>query len=158
MGGLVCLALRFVVFIGDRKMNKDWTYIDEAEPITSDVTAVHCDTRDFAVICRDKVYTKEDNKEIYRLLHGAKINEKFLIAQDKIIPWLKQIESIAGGKNKWRMLNFSNVNTSLGWLKYIRFYRYYEDKFVVCGSYSSPIDWSKCDESTLEKKYLCAHS
>lgn len=140
------------------KMNKDWTYIYEAEPITSGVTAVHCDTRDFAVIYRDKAYTKEDNKEVYRLLHGAKINEKFLIAKGKIIPWLKQIESIAGGKNKWRMLNFSNVNTSLGWLKYIRFYRYHEDQFVVCDSYSSPIDWSKCDESTLEKEYLCAHS
>ena len=46
-------------------MNKDWTYIYEAEPITSGVTAVHCDTRDFAVIYRDKAYTKEDNKEVY---------------------------------------------------------------------------------------------
>lgn len=138
-------------------MTNNWTPIDQAAEVDPPITGIHCDTRDFAVTYSYTTYTKKDHKEVYRLLHGEKINERFLIPQDEIIPWLKNIEALSGGKNKWRCLNFTHIKTRLGWLKYIRFYRYTEHTFVVCDSYSTPIDWRGCNEETLEKEHLHTH-
>lgn len=138
-------------------MIDNWKPIDQAPEVGPLVTGIHCDTRDFAVKYGYATYTKEGDKEVYRLLHGSKVNENFLIREGEIIPWLKRIEAMAGGKAEWRCLNFTHITTTRGWLKYIRFYRYTEDTFVVCDSYSNPIDWRACSEETLEKEYLNAH-
>ena len=138
-------------------MINNWIPIDQAPEVDPLITGIHCDTRDFAVTYSYTTYTKKDHKEVYRLLHGSKVNEKFLIHKDEIIPWLKRIESMAGGKAEWRCLNFTHITTTKGWLKYIRFYRYTEDTFVVCGQFNVPIDWRACSEETLEKEYLNAH-
>ncbi len=134
-----------------------WTYIDQVPKIYDGVMAVHCDTRDFEITYSDRLPKKDDDTDLYRLLHGAKINEHFLIHKDRIIPWLKEVETIAGGKKKWRCLNFNGVNTRLGWLKYIRLYRYNQDMFVVCDCYGDPFYWSLCTEENLDKEYLGAH-
>ena len=139
-------------------MTDNWNHISLAQTIWSIVESVHCDTRDFAVNYTYTTYTKEDHKEVYRLLHGGKINEKYLIPQDRILPWLAEMERISGGRNEWRCLNFTHIKTALGWLKYIRFYRYTGDTFVVCDSYNTPIDWRGCNEQTIEKEYLNTHS
>jgi hypothetical protein len=134
-----------------------WTYIDNVFKIYRDVKSVHCDTRDFAVAYSDRLPQKDDNANLYRLLHGSKINERFLIHKDRIIPWLKEVETIAGGKAEWRCLNFNGIDTRLGWLKYIRMYRYNQDMFVVCDSYGDPICWDLCTEENLDKESLGAH-
>lgn len=138
-------------------MTTDWTHISETPAVGPHITAIHCDTRDFTVLYHDLPYTKEEDKEVYRLLHGGKINERFLIPQGEIIPWLKHIEAISGGRCEWHCLNFTHIKTALGWLKYIRFYRYTPHLFVVCDSYSTPIDWQRCSEQTIEKEYLNTH-
>lgn len=138
-------------------MSDTWMPIHEASEAEPLVTAIHCDTRDFAVMYSHTTYTRQDYKEVYRMLHGGKINEKFLIPKSEILPWLKEMERISGGRNEWRCLNFTHVKTELGWLKYIRFYRYKGDMFVVCDSYSTPFDWRGCNEYTIEKEYLNAH-
>lgn len=139
-------------------MNNNWTSITEAPAVDPLITAIHCDTRDFAMTYSYTTYTKEDHKDVFRLLHGGKINEKFLIEKEEILPWLAEMERISGGRNKWRCLNFTHIKTALGWLKYISFYRYTDNTFVVCDSYSTPIDWQGCNEQTIEKEYLNAHS
>ena len=134
-----------------------WNHISIIE-IGQYKESVHCDTRDFFVAFGNRVYTKEKDKEVYRLLHGSKINEKFLIRRHEILPWLMEMERISGGRNKWRCLNFSHITTAKGWLKYIRFYRYKDDAFVVCDDYYNPIDWRQCNEQTIDKECLNAHS
>lgn len=139
-------------------MKIPWLHISETPAADPFVTEIHCDTRDFAVTYSYTTHTKEDHKEVYRLLNGPKINERYLMHQDQIIPWLRSIEAISGGRNEWRCLNFTHITTTKGWLKYIRFYRYTAEQFVVCDSYSTPIDWQRCNEQTIEKEYLNAHS
>ena len=138
-------------------MTNIWTPIDQAPEVDPLITGIHCDTRDFAVTYSYTTYTKKDHKEVYRLLHGGKVNDKFLMQQDEIIPWLKRIEAMAGGKAEWRCLNFTHITSTRGWLKYIRFYRYTEDTFVVCDWFNTPIDWRACSEETLEKEHLHTH-
>lgn len=136
-------------------MTTPWTHISEAPAVGPHFTAIHCDTRDFVVMYSCTTCSQHDQKEVYRLLHG-KINERFLIPQGEIIPWLKHIEAISGGRCEWRCLNFTHIKTALGWLKYIRFYRYTTHLFVVCDDGNAPIDWQRCSEQTIEKEYLNA--
>ena len=138
-------------------MTDNWTPIDQAPAVDPLITGILCDTRDFAVTYSYTTHSKKDHKEVYRLLHGGKVNDKFLIREDEIIPWLKRIEAMTGGKAGWRCMNFTHINTTKGWLKYICFYRYTEDTFVVCDWFKTPIDWQACSEETLEKEYLNAH-
>ncbi len=135
----------------------EWLPIEYFQYIPNGVNAIHCDTRDFHMIMRNYKIEKDQYKDLYRLLHGAKINECFLIKRSEIMSWLKNIEEISGGKCKWRCLNFYTIKTKLGWLKYIRMYHYKDDYFVVCDGYAEPIDWRTMNEETLEKEYLNAH-
>lgn len=122
--------------------------------IPDNVTSIHCDTRDFGVIMTDRETTKEADGQAYCMLHSGEIDERFLMKRDEIIPWLMHIEAISGGRGDWRCLNFDTIETRLGWLKYIRMYRYNDDMFLVCDSYSDPIEWRLCTEESLEKEYL----
>ena len=135
----------------------EWYPIEYFQYIPNGVTAIHCDTRDFYMIIRNYKIEKDIDKDLYRLLHGAKINERFLIKRSEIISWLKTIEEISGGKCQWRCLNFTTIKTKLGWLKYIRMYYYKDDYFVVCDGYGEPIEWNAMNDETLEKEYLNAH-
>lgn len=135
----------------------EWLPIEYFQYIPNNVNAIHCDTRDFHMIMRNYKIEKDQYKDLYRLLHGAKINECFLIKRSEIMSWLKNIEEISGGKCEWRCLNFTTIKTKLGWLKYIRMYHYKDDYFVVCDGYAEPINWRTMNEETLEKEYLNAH-
>lgn len=42
----------------------------------------------------------------------------------------------------------------MGWLEYIRFYRYNEHQFIVCDSLSYPIEYRKCTVDNLDKEIL----
>lgn len=136
-----------------------WYHIESGcdTKIPDVVTSLHCDTRDFNVIMQVTMYSKENNKDVYRLLHGGKVNECFLMSGNDIIPWLQKLEAMSGGNCEWRMLNFKGIDTRLGWLKYIRFYRYKDNQFVVCDSFGEPIKWQLCTEENLDKKFLNSH-
>ena len=139
-------------------MSNTWMPLHEAPDVSPFIIAIHCDTRDFAVMYSFTTCTQYDHNEVCRLRNSSKINEKFLIKECEILPWLKEMERVSGGRNEWRCLNFTHVKTEMGWLKYIRFYRYKDEMFVVCDSYSTPFDWRGCNEQTIEKEYLNAHS
>lgn len=139
------------------RSNPHWIHISYIKEITDDIQLVNCDTRDFCVIRkRDKV-TKEYDKSLYRRLHGEKINEKFLIKGDQIIPFLQGLERMSGGLAGWRCLNFTSVKTRSGWLKYILFARYRGNLFVVIDDDHKLIDPSLCVEEHLEKEFLNTH-
>ena len=60
--------------------------------------------------------------------------------------------------NTWvKPLNFNNVEDKLGWLKYIRFYRYKDNQFIVCDSQSHAIEWRLCTQENLQSEYLEHH-
>lgn len=134
-----------------------WLPIEYFQYIPDSVTTIHCDTRNFNMIMRNEKIEKDKSKYLYRLLHGAKINECFLIKRSEIVSWLRNVEEISGGKCQWRCLNFTTIKAKLGWLKYICMYYYKDDYFVVCDEYAEPIDWRTMNEETLEKEYLNAH-
>lgn len=71
--------------------------------------------------------------------------------------FLKNLETISGGKGEWRLLNFDNVDNKLGWLKYIRLYKYNDNQFIVCDSQSHAIEWKLCTKENLQSKYLNHH-
>jgi hypothetical protein len=135
--------------MGDR-----WKHIGTFD-ITDDINVIHCDTRDFHCICETEPLDTKDGK--HRDITRRYYNKDYQIKADKIIDWLKGLETMSGGENKWRMLCFDNVGCK-GWLKYIRMYRNPKNKdyFVVCNSYSVPITWEQCTEDNLHKNDLCA--
>lgn len=134
----------------------DWIYIDDVKEIPSDVMSIHCDTRDFHVVLSSDKVTKE-NEFSYKLINQKSWKVCSVSEQNEIIPWLKSLEKMSGGKAEWRCLNFSSVQTRTGWLKYIRCYRIDYNMFVVCDNESRPIDTTVCTEEHLEKEYLNTH-
>lgn len=139
----------------------EWLPIEYFQYIPHGVTAIHCDTRDFYMtISKDVIEgTKCINGcvNVFDMIHKCTIDNKYLIHRNEIPQWLRNIEEISGGKCQWRCLNFTTINTKLGWLKYIRIYHYKDDYFVVCDGYGEPINWKTMNEETLEKEYLNAH-
>ena len=136
-------------------MTDNWIPIDQAPEVDPLITGIHCDTRDFAVTYSYTPTPRKTTRKCTACCTEGK--STILIQQDEIIPWLKRIEAMAGGKAGWRCLNFTHITTTRGWLKYIRFYRYTEDTFVVCDWFNTPIDWQACSEETLEKEHLHTH-
>lgn len=128
-------------------------------PIEEHVNAIHCDTRDFAIaysmdaIVKNKGKISGDN--VYEMLQGE-IENDYLMHQDMILDWLESLETMSGGQCEWRCLNFKGIYSN-GWLKYIRFYRYRDNMFVVCDWLANPIKWELCTEENLEKETLNAH-
>ena len=110
-------------------MTNNWIYIDNLN-ITDEVMAVHCDTRDFHCALSDMPL--KNDKEKYLRLKKELGKEKFLVDAGEITSFLKRIETFSGGKHDWRMLAFTKLNYGKNcWLKYIRFYRVENNKFIV---------------------------
>ena len=110
----------------------DWVYIDDVSEVLTDAKSLHTDTRDFCVIQSEQ--TCETNKPVFKLLKSKSVKEKFLISKDEIIPFIKHMESLSGGKGRWRFLSFDGVKDADDWFKYIRIYRYSPTQFIVCNS------------------------
>lgn len=134
----------------------DWIYIDEINEIDyKSFESIHCDTRDFYILL-SKNNAKPD-EDVFKLLKFKKVPDKFLINKEEILSFLKNLETISGGKGEWRLLNFNNVDNKLGWLKYIRLYKYNDNQFIVCDSQSHAIEWKLCTKENLQSKYLNHH-
>ena len=80
-------------------------YIDDIE-VTNNVNAIHCATRDFHCSVReDKIeLSNERHLEITHVLHN------YLIHQNEIKGFLKNLETITGGKGSGSMMNFKGIN------------------------------------------------
>ena len=130
----------------------DWIYIDDLPQITADIKSLHCDTRSFHVEYSEEPL--ENGDSLFKVIKYQNANNSAIIEAKDIHPFLKNMETISGGKGKWRMLSFKHVEDTIGWLKYIRLYRYNESQFVVCNSRREPIDWKSCTENSLYKGCL----
>lgn len=131
----------------------DWIYIDEINEIDyKSLESIHCDTRDFYILL-SKNNAKSD-KDVFKLLKFKKVPDKFLINKEEVLSFLKNLETISGGRGEWRFLNFDNIDDKLGWLKYIRLYKYNDNQFIVCDSQSHAIEWKLCTKENLQSKYL----
>lgn len=101
---------------------KDWKYIDTYESLP-DADFIHCDTRDFHILCvEDKEYLKKAEKEI-RKKFGYETLSDCQFDKEEILPMLKDLENKSGGKGSWRHLTLG-VTSKIGWLKYIRFIKW----------------------------------
>lgn len=128
----------------------DWIYIDEINEIDyKSLESIHCDTRDFYILL-----SKNNAKSDEDVLKFKKVPDKFLINKEEVLSFLKNLETISGGRGEWRFLNFDNIDDKLGWLKYIRLYKYNDNQFIVCDSQSHAIEWKLCTKENLQSKYL----
>lgn len=139
----------------------DWMYIGELDSIIDGVEQIHVDTRDFYVILREDPVDLRDcrHPEITKNL----FNEDYFIKKEEILPMLRNLETISGGKVEWRHIFFkedSGIDDE-GWLKYIRIYKIHKGKnsgdFIVCNRDSKPFKWRLMSEDTIESDYLNAH-
>lgn len=135
-------------------IDNEWNYIDDIVHISDNIEEIHVDTRDFCILLKTENSEDLNKLKVFNLLCSNKVVEKFLINQNEILNFIKEIEVISGGKGEWRFLNFATIDDTMGWLKYIRMYRYNDEQFIVCNSQSKAIDWRSCTENTLEKEYL----
>lgn len=94
----------------------DWKYIDEYESLP-DTDFIHCDTRDFHIICTsvDKEYRKEVEKGIQKYMNSW---SECKFSKSEILKVLKELEIRSGGKGRWRLIS---TESHPNWLKYIRF-------------------------------------
>ena len=132
-------------------MENKWIYIRDIIGIGSEINSLHCDTRSFDVTM------SENTALVGGAINKKKLSPESLIPVDEILDFIKNLEDITGGKWEWRMLCFKGITDTMGWLKYVRMYRYSEDKFIVCNSRSEPIDWSKCTRENLGVEIGRAH-
>lgn len=129
----------------------NWIYIDDINGIPKDTTAIHCDTRDFHCLLSEEKQNLEGLK-VENLIKYKSAKKSMLIAREEILPWLKNIETMSGGRGSWRHLFFNNVKCD-GWLKYIRIYHYQDDKYIVCNEDSAAIHWRECVKENLPEEY-----
>ena len=131
----------------------EWISIHDAV-VSDDIQQVHCDTRDF---CAWLTADSFDEKEKSHLpWWNVRNDSRFLIPQNEIIPFLGKLEDMTGGKGEWRMMMFNNVNTKIGWFKYVRLYRVSPTHFIVTdGHYAANV--SRLTEANLDKEHLYYH-
>ena len=138
--------------------------VDGAE-IAERVLSIYCDTRDFALgwnfekpksykkaECGLEVRTNEGLARMKRLENSSAVNN-YLIEPKEIVPWLKKLCEKSGGyEEDWRML-VAGVDGCRGWdIKYIRFVKWGNGKFMVCNSYWMPVKWKRILDN-LKKPY-----
>ena len=124
--------------------------------IVDDVQTIFCDTRDFALgwnfeklepyknaNCGLEVRSNEGLARAQRIAQ-SKSRRDYLIGASKIVSWLKKLCEKSGGYDEdWRCLA-ADVRGCTGWnIKYIRFVRHDNGRFMVCNAYWYPIKWRK---------------
>lgn len=128
-----------------------WIEIQDAV-MTDDIQQVHCDTRDFHAVFTADRYTESDVNT--RPWWGVRHDPRFLISQNEVIPFLRKLEDMTGGRGEWRMMNFANVKTFCGWFKYVRLYRVSPTHFIVTDGFVAA-NVSQMNERNLDKEHLC---
>lgn len=135
----------------------EWIYIGEIDTLPT-TSVMHCDTRDFSVICPETVDKESLHKTYANLRHSGKSLSKCTISHNEILPLLKDLEKRSGGKGDWRMITTQSYKS---WLKYIRFVKVLDDpseepKYIVytnIGDTYTPIDLNTLKEP-INEEYL----
>lgn len=134
--------------------------------ISEEVKVIHCDTRDFHIICSDKkptVYEKTTcnleewhNKGLTRLYKICKGDKRldYTISNSEIILFLLKLCNETGGFDKdWRLI-CADIDNGRNWeLKYLRFVRneHYPNEFIVCNSYMMPVKYKNIIPNLLKE-------
>ena len=137
--------------------------IDPQAEIADRVQTISCDTRDFALgwqfkqpepykkaTCGLEYRTNDGLKQIEKLKRNGKIAD-CLIEPPEILPWLNEICQKSGGYDEdWRFLT-AKVDGCQDWdIKYIRFVRHEDGRFIACNGYMWPIEWRKVVENIYD--------
>lgn len=104
-------------------MANEWLYIDNIDTLLA-TDYVHCDTRDFHVLCvnDDEYGGSEKIKKLKKLARNRCHQDEFKFRRDEILGTLKALEMGSGGPGDWRMLRLKpSSHYDISWLKYIRF-------------------------------------
>ncbi len=135
-----------------------WTSIDTINELEPGWTQLHCDTRDFHLLSQ----TVPVEKAFGAKLDKIKTHEEYLIDEDRILPFLKEIKAFSGGNVEWRFLSFKGISTPAvgSWAtKYIRFYR--TDRGIVVAGTSCDVvyglPWREFTKDRLDVESLNAH-
>lgn len=126
-----------------------WSYLDECS-IHSKINFITVDTRDFFVLLIQRLEMDFYNLDNTIFEEVAK-DDRYLIEQDDILPFLKELETISGGKGEWRFLEFKHIDTKSGWgFKYLRLYRIDNHRFIIANNDNEPVEWR-----LLTKENVC---
>lgn len=130
-----------------------WKYIDEINDL-SEASQIHCDTRDFYCAILNG-FKKEAKNYLSETCENLVKDKRYLINEKEIIPFLKRMETISGGKGKWRLLDFENISTKSGWVfKYLRFYRANDKQFFVENADNEPVEWRLLTKENINKEAI----
>lgn len=135
----------------ERRINKmnEWKYIDEYESLPN-TDFIHCDTRDFHIICvNNKGYKRETRLELKRINTQSMFSD-CLFTKDEILKILKDLENRSGGKGNWRHIQIDDIH----WLKYIRFIKWNDDKYLAYANDDCKILSHELLESSINEEYL----
>lgn len=137
----------------------EWKNLYDIEDIY-DVSEIFCDTRDFHVMLCDEDITHDNiiDTSIKKKILKKQVNKDFLIGKNDIISWLKYIEKISSNNLsniEWRYLSFDNIGNE-DWTKFIRFYRYDDDNYVVTNNGYKLLPWREMTDANLNREKLCA--
>lgn len=134
-----------------------WEKINLGTHLTNEMTSFHVDTRFFYYMYTTHKLERIDNtdndvyydkfNDLYDKINGdEEIDEKYLIDVNSIIPFVISLREMKG-LNRLVILNF-NVDNCKWWVKYLRFYRYKGDKFIVTND-CTPIEWKELTAKTI---------
>lgn len=134
-----------------------WKYLNDIFDViedVSDVSQIHCDTRDF--FCKVlNGFKKEAKNHVLETYEKLAKDERYLILDNEVIPFLGYLEDISGGKGKWRLLDFKNIDTKSGWgMKYLRFYRVDDEHFFVQNNDNEPVEWRLLTKENIDEEQL----
>lgn len=135
----------------ERRINKmnEWKYIDEYESLPN-TDSIHCDTRDFYINCiNNKEYKREIRLELKRINTQSMFSD-YLFTKDEILKILKDLENRSGGKGDWRYIQIDDIP----WLKYIRFIKWNDDKYLAYANDDCKILSHELLESSINEEYL----
>lgn len=137
---------------------REWIKIDEIKEFGKETITINCDTRTFSVCTHEKPITliEEDdpyyikfNKLFRKIMSNDKFDEKYLISYDEIIPFINHVRNIRD-KYKMIVIRFNIEECKYAWLKYIRFYRVSDGRYIVTNN-GIPFNWRNVNEETLYK-------
>lgn len=126
----------------------DWRYIDELN--LEKFPSVRFDTRDFFFIELTDVNLSEYGKVL-------KYPDRFCRSREFAEEWIKNLETITGGKAEWRMLNFGIKYANYWEMKYVQLIGTPQG-YVVTNRHGRTIKWNDLVEDNIDKDALQTHN
>lgn len=122
----------------------NWIKLIEVSEVPENIDGFNVDTRSFHCIAFQDEAGREEVLGWLGAMYTKQYIEQMAISRDKILPWMMDLYKASGGEGDARMLFFtvpqhSGVKYYTGWVKYIRFIRYKQDKYIpyvdMCNEY-----------------------